>query len=360
MRRLFGSSNKGAVGPEVEAEFDLCFTAIEERRFSDAQKGAQQVVARAPQSAQGWYLLGAASVELDAYEDARAAFARGLALAPDDVDLAVAQAELLVHAFGEEVSGPEEAIKLCQKGRKRAQKLGDDTLIADFLLLEARAWTLLGETTRALSLLDLLLSKEPEHLEGKLERALTLFESCAFEEAEAALQSLLKVAPDDPEVVHTLALLKERSGEEEEARRLFETARELAPEDFPAPVELGEEAFDSVVEDALRRLPEDVRHHLENVTVAVEPLPPEEDLVASDPPLSPTILGMFRGTPVGQRSVTRAEDHFPAAIVLYQRNLERFARSREELVEQIGITVMHEFGHLLGLDEDDLRERGLD
>ncbi len=46
--------------------------------------------------------------------------------------------------------------------------------------------------------------------------------------------------------------------------------------------------------------------------------------------------------------------------MLYQRNLERFARTREELIEQIGITVMHEVGHLIGLDEDDLWERGLD
>jgi predicted Zn-dependent protease with MMP-like domain len=53
-------------------------------------------------------------------------------------------------------------------------------------------------------------------------------------------------------------------------------------------------------------------------------------------------------------------DHLTAEIVLFQKNLERFARTREELVEQIGVTVAHEVGHLLGLDEDDLFERGLD
>jgi predicted Zn-dependent protease with MMP-like domain len=46
--------------------------------------------------------------------------------------------------------------------------------------------------------------------------------------------------------------------------------------------------------------------------------------------------------------------------VLYQRNLERFARDREELVEQIRITLLHEVGHFLGLDEEQLRERGLE
>ena len=94
--------------------------------------------------------------------------------------------------------------------------------------------------------------------------------------------------------------------------------------------------------------------------MSVEEIPSDEDLTASKPPLSPSILGVFRGTPVGERSISSAVDHFPAAIVLYQRNLERFARTRDELIEQIGITLMHEVGHLIGLDEHDLWERGLE
>ncbi len=52
--------------------------------------------------------------------------------------------------------------------------------------------------------------------------------------------------------------------------------------------------------------------------------------------------------------------HLPSAILLYQRNLERFVRTREELVEEIRITLVHEVGHFLGLDEDELYERGLE
>ena len=46
--------------------------------------------------------------------------------------------------------------------------------------------------------------------------------------------------------------------------------------------------------------------------------------------------------------------HLPSSIVLFQRNLERFARSRAELIEEIGVTLVHEVGHFLGLDEDEL------
>ena len=37
-----------------------------------------------------------------------------------------------------------------------------------------------------------------------------------------------------------------------------------------------------------------------------------------------------------------------------------FATTRDELLEEIRITVLHEVGHLLGLDEDELYQRGLD
>jgi len=83
-------------------------------------------------------------------------------------------------------------------------------------------------------------------------------------------------------------------------------------------------------------------------------------LRAADPPLSPSVLGMFRGAPFGQKASMDPWSHFPSSIVLYQRNLELFARDREELVEQIGVTLLHEVGHFLGLDEEDLARLGLD
>jgi predicted Zn-dependent protease with MMP-like domain len=94
------------------------------------------------------------------------------------------------------------------------------------------------------------------------------------------------------------------------------------------------------------------------VTISVEPIPTAEDLDGGR--LSPVMLGIFQGTPVDERLDTVAEHHQTAVIKLFQRNLERFATSREELIEQIGVTLLHEVGHLMGMDEDELYERGLD
>jgi predicted Zn-dependent protease with MMP-like domain len=201
----------------------------------------------------------------------------------------------------------------------------------------------------------------PGEADALLERSIAQFELCRFGAAEKDLKRVLAERPDEPWAHHYLGLLAERRGEAKEARKRFGKAQALAPEEFPPPVELGEEVFDKAVEDAVKALPGHVKEYLDNVTIAVEEIPKDEDLLGESPPLSPCILGVFRGSPVGERnSILGGFDPYPASIVLYQKNLERFARTREELIEQIGITVMHEVGHLMGLDEDELWERGLD
>ena len=49
----------------------------------------------------------------------------------------------------------------------------------------------------------------------------------------------------------------------------------------------------------------------------------------------------------------------PGAIYLFRRNLLRVCADRDELKREVRITVQHEVGHLLGLDEDDLERWGL-
>jgi predicted Zn-dependent protease with MMP-like domain len=46
-------------------------------------------------------------------------------------------------------------------------------------------------------------------------------------------------------------------------------------------------------------------------------------------------------------------------VVLFKRNLEKVCRDRDDLVEQIQVTVRHEIGHHLGLSEEDLERLGL-
>ena len=51
----------------------------------------------------------------------------------------------------------------------------------------------------------------------------------------------------------------------------------------------------------------------------------------------------------------------PAQIILFLGNLWEFAGQEEAAFRQeVRTTLLHELGHYLGLDEDDLMERGLE
>jgi predicted Zn-dependent protease with MMP-like domain len=92
------------------------------------------------------------------------------------------------------------------------------------------------------------------------------------------------------------------------------------------------------------------------IKVEIADLPDPEDLRAVQPPFPPTILGLYRG-PVGRAPTVGDET---PSIVLYRKNLARAVKTRVELSEQIRDTLLHEIGHLEGLDEDDLRRRGME
>jgi predicted Zn-dependent protease with MMP-like domain len=85
-------------------------------------------------------------------------------------------------------------------------------------------------------------------------------------------------------------------------------------------------------------------------------VPNVSDLKKNDPPLSPSCVGLFDPTPLAPGLDVPGQ---PVRIFLYRKNLEISCFSEEELVDEIGVTLLHEIGHHFGLDESDLDERGL-
>jgi len=189
-------------------------------------------------------------------------------------------------------------------------------------------------------------------------RALAKFLLSRFEDARADAGRSLAIHPEMGETHDLLSRILEHLGDEEASRRHAEEANEIDSEEYPLPLEVSDEEFDAVVEQSLKELPPRVRKPLEEIPVLVEPLPDRATLTADNPPLAPDLLGLFRGSDL----MTRRHDDLPAgpgAIYLFRRNLLRACRDREELSREIRITVQHEVGHLLGLDEDELENWGL-
>jgi predicted Zn-dependent protease with MMP-like domain len=79
----------------------------------------------------------------------------------------------------------------------------------------------------------------------------------------------------------------------------------------------------------------------------------EEMGLAPDEPL----FGIYWGVPLTERSLADPP-LYPDTIYIFQQPLEAFCTSREELLEEIEITVVHEIAHLFGFSEADLEALG--
>jgi predicted Zn-dependent protease with MMP-like domain/Flp pilus assembly protein TadD len=347
----------------VAALLDRAGDAFEDGDAGEALALADEALAAAPRSVPALHFRAAALAELGRTDDAFDAYERALAIGKDDPELLFGAAEFLVNVAEEgepDRDLVERGLELARRGGKLARKRGDGALAADLAWVEAVALNQLGRSDEALARLADAEKEAPDSVDVWLEKGFALYELCRFDDAREALLRAEKLDPEEPWTQHQLGLVAERQGKHDEAKRRFDRARKLSPDEFPKPIALSSEAFDSAVEDALKSLPDPVRRYLSNVAITVEDVPTDDDLLASDPPLSPAILGLFRGAPYGQKASMDPWSHFPSSIVLYQRNLERFAKSRKDLIEQIGVTLLHEVGHFLGLDEDELYARGLD
>ena len=111
-----------------------------------------------------------------------------------------------------------------------------------------------------------------------------------------------------------------------------------------------------VVGAAQRQLPADIRAVARGVAVHYEHLP-AADVVADGFP--PDILGLFTGSAHGMELAH--DNPAPPQILLYLDNLWEFAEDDVEIFrDEVRITYLHELGHFLGWDEDDIAARGLD
>lgn len=107
------------------------------------------------------------------------------------------------------------------------------------------------------------------------------------------------------------------------------------------------------VSRVVEALPDDLRRHAMEVPVTYESHPSEALLGDG---WDPDLLGMFVGDPVGEANASS----LPLQILLFLENLWNFAEEDLEVfVEEVRITYIHEFGHYLGLDEEEIEERGL-
>lgn len=122
-------------------------------------------------------------------------------------------------------------------------------------------------------------------------------------------------------------------------------------------VKLNPAEFDKIVQQAIDRIPDQMRRHLDNIIISVQKRPGPEILAELDMAPGETLFGLYWGVPLTERLIT-APPLYPDTIYIYQEPLEQFCRSREELIAEIEITVAHEIAHALGMSDAELEDLG--
>ena len=120
---------------------------------------------------------------------------------------------------------------------------------------------------------------------------------------------------------------------------------------FSAPYRCGvqpvsPEVFEEIVADALDGLPAQITAGFDNVVVVVE------DQNDADP----WLLGLYEGIALTERADYSGA--LPDRISLYRIPLCLASEDFEHLVDEVRITVVHEFAHHVGIDDDRLHELG--
>ena len=120
---------------------------------------------------------------------------------------------------------------------------------------------------------------------------------------------------------------------------------------------VSKDEFAALVELALEELPEEFAEFLEEVPIEIRDRPTPRQLKRARVPRNGLLLGLYEGRPRTRRSV-QDSGVMPDVIFIFQEHIEATARTREDLVRQVRITVLHEIGHHFGMSEDDLERLG--
>ena len=108
------------------------------------------------------------------------------------------------------------------------------------------------------------------------------------------------------------------------------------------------------VSQAQESLSDNLAKNAKAVPVIFEPEPSKE-LVTDG--VEPDLLGLFSGSSFPE---ALADDSAPPTVHLFLENLWEYSEEDEPtFIEEVRITYLHELGHYLGMEEDDLEKRGL-
>jgi predicted Zn-dependent protease with MMP-like domain len=114
-------------------------------------------------------------------------------------------------------------------------------------------------------------------------------------------------------------------------------------------------AFEALVRDAIKDIPEFFLDIMTNVDFQVRPWPLKRHLVDLEP--DETLLGLYEGFPITDGFDGNMAQ--PDIITIFQGPIEEMCNSEEEIRNQVRDTVVHEVAHFFGISDAELYDWGL-
>jgi len=111
--------------------------------------------------------------------------------------------------------------------------------------------------------------------------------------------------------------------------------------------------FESLVAEALASIPRRFKKAMHNIAIVVEDEPSLDILEEMEIEPPDTLLGLYQGIPLTERSATYG-NALPDRVIIFQGPHEREAEDEDDLVVAIGETLIHELGHYFGLSEEEI------
>jgi len=112
------------------------------------------------------------------------------------------------------------------------------------------------------------------------------------------------------------------------------------------------------VSEVLGGIPMPFAAALEEVAVVIEDEPSPEQLRENELEGDETLYGLYEG--VARTEYGADWISIPNRIALFRLPLEADFPDPDELADEVRITVIHELAHHLGIDDDRLRDLGVD
>lgn len=117
--------------------------------------------------------------------------------------------------------------------------------------------------------------------------------------------------------------------------------------------------WDKLVDEGVSKIPAKFQSKIKNVAVLLEDKPSPEVRKREGLSADETLLGLYHGVPVSERGEGYGiGETLPDTITLYKNPILEIAQQTDgDVGRVVAETIWHEFGHHLGLDEHEVRER---